>query len=144
MPERIAARLLRDLSDAVQHAHSFSVLHRDIKPDNILIDRMPGEPLDSATPRLTDFGLARIMDLAMRMSHSGTLVGTPRYMAPEQLTGSVSQHGPATDIYSLGVLLYELLAGRGPFQSIDSFVHRVATVQNPVPSIRQQESFSQP
>ena len=111
MPERIAARLLRDLSDAVQHAHSFLVLHRDIKPDNILIDRMPGESLDSATPRLTDFGLARIMDLAMRMSHSGTLVGTPRYMAPEQLTGSVSQHGPATDIYSLGVLLYELLAG---------------------------------
>ncbi len=140
MSERIAARLMRDLSDAVEHAHRFSVLHRDIKPDNILIDRMPGELLDSATPRLTDFGLARIMDLAMRMSHSGTLVGTPRYMAPEQLTGSNSQHGPATDIYSLGVVLYELLAGYGPFQGIDSLVQRVATVRSPVPSVRQKQS----
>ena len=87
MPERIAARLIRDLSDAVQHAHRFSVLHRDIKPDNILIDRMPGEPLDSAIPRLTDFGLARIMDLAMRMSHSGTLVGTPRYTGAGTVDG---------------------------------------------------------
>ncbi len=137
MPESTATRLVRDLSDAVQRAHNFSVVHRDIKPDNILVDCQVGESLDSATPRLTDFGLARITDLATRMSHSGTLVGTPRYMAPEQLTGSVFTHGPATDIYSLGVLFYEMLAGQGPSHGIDSLVQRVATAMNHVPSIRQ-------
>ncbi len=75
---KLAARLIRDLVDAVAHAHASSVLHRDIKPDNILIDCQPGQSLETATLRLTDFGLARLTDIdATAISHSGMLVGTP-------------------------------------------------------------------
>ncbi|MEQ9407103.1 MAG: serine/threonine-protein kinase [Fuerstiella sp.] len=137
LPERLAARLLRDLSDAVHHAHSLSVLHRDIKPENVLLDRQPGDAIDEAVPRLVDFGLARMMDANMRLSVSGLLVGTPRYMAPEQLTGSVAEHCPGTDVYSLGVLLYELLAGEGPFHTSSGLSQRIASLYLPVPRLSQ-------
>ncbi len=80
---RVAARLIRDLVDAVAHAHTAGVLHRDIKPSNILVNQVPGQPLEKATLHLTDFGLARLTDLdTTTLSHTGMLVGTPRYMAP--------------------------------------------------------------
>jgi serine/threonine protein kinase/WD40 repeat protein len=134
--ERLAARIVRDLADAVSHAHFCGVLHRDIKPDNVLMDRLPGEPLDAAIPRLTDFGLARVIDDDMQMSRSGTLVGTPRYMAPEQLTGHVSEHGAWTDIYALGVILFELVTGQCPFADANSIPQRLASIDVPVKSVR--------
>jgi len=134
--ERLAARIVRDLADAVSHAHACGVLHRDIKPDNVLIDRLPGESLEAAIPRLTDFGLARMTDDDMQMSRSGTLVGTPRYMAPEQLTGHVAEHGGWTDIYALGVILFELLTGQCPFADANSIPQRLASIDVPVKSVR--------
>lgn len=136
LPQRTAARLVMALSDAVHHAHTVSVLHRDIKPDNVLLDRDVGESLEDATPRLTDFGLARIMDADLRMSVSGLMVGTPRYMAPEQVLGNVADHGPATDIYSLGAVLYELLAGQGPFHHAGTVAKRLSTIYQPVRLLR--------
>ena len=103
--ERIA-RLMATIAHAVHYAHGQGVLHRDLKPGNILIDR-------AGEPHLTDFGLAKA-DLDGSLTGSGTLLGTPAYMAPEQAAGAPAT--VATDIYSLGVVLYELLAGRPPFR----------------------------
>ena len=134
---RVAARLTRDLVDAIAHAHSSNVLHRDIKPDNIMVDRSPGEELESATLRLADFGLARLTDIDVtRMSVLGTLVGTPRYMAPEQLLGDVDQHGAGTDIYSIGMVLYEMLTGQSPFPDGLTLQERLADVYQTIPSVR--------
>ena len=134
---KLAARFSRDLVDAVAHAHAASVLHRDIKPDNILVDCQPGQALETATLRLTDFGLARLTDIdATMLSHTGMLVGTPRYMAPEQLTGKVNEHGTGTDIYAIGIVLYELLSGKNPFGEVSSLQERLAKIQDPIPYVR--------
>ena len=134
---KLAARFSRDLVDAVAHAHAASVLHRDIKPDNILVDCQPGQSLETATLRLTDFGLARLTDIdATTLSHTGMLVGTPRYMAPEQLTGKVNEHGTGTDIYAIGIVLYELLSGKNPFGQVSSLQERLAQIQDPIPYVR--------
>jgi serine/threonine protein kinase/WD40 repeat protein len=132
-----AIRILRDLADAVSHAHSANVLHRDIKPDNILLNCKPGEPLEQATARLTDFGLARIIDSDMsQMSHMGMLVGTPRYMAPEQLIGNVEEHGVGTDVYALGIILFELLTGNCPFEESTTISQRLAGLAKPIRSMQ--------
>ncbi|MGE0709890.1 MAG: protein kinase [Planctomycetota bacterium] len=101
-----AARLVRDLADALAHAHAQGVLHRDLKPANVL--------LEGEAPRLTDFGLARIQ-AERGLTQTGTVVGTPSYMAPEQADGRKQDIGPCTDVYGLGATLYHLLAGRPPF-----------------------------
>ena len=92
-----AARILRDLADAVDHAHRQGVLHRDIKPANVLID-------DHGRPRLIDFGLARRSDLDSSLTHDGAVVGTPAYMSPEQALGFSSQVDERSDVFSLGVI----------------------------------------
>ncbi len=99
--------ILEEVARAVDYAHSRGVVHRDLKPGNIMLD-------EEARPMIMDFGLARLLDDVTNMSRKGAMVGTPGYMAPEQITGSGSVDG-RTDIYALGVMMYELLASRMPF-----------------------------
>src|SRR5262249_41046717 len=110
LPARQAALLVRRLALALQAAHDKGVVHCDLKPANVLIDREHGDVV------ITDFGMARV---AARMdaegTQSGVIMGTPAYMAPEQARGDNRSVGPRSDIYALGVILYELLAGRRPF-----------------------------
>ena len=102
------ADLLVSVARAVEYAHTRGVLHRDLKPANILID-------ESGTPYLTDFGLAKLTDSELRPSETNAFLGTPVYMSPEQTRGAPL--GVTTDVYSLGVILYELLAARLPFRA---------------------------
>lgn len=95
------------ITEAVQFAHERGIIHRDLKPDNVLIDA-------SGRPRVTDFGLAKRLEGNSELTHSGSLVGTPSYMAPEQAMTGTHPIGPATDVYGLGGILYYLLAGRAP------------------------------
>ena len=103
-----AARILRDLADAVDHAHRQGVLHRDIKPANVLID-------DLGRPRLIDFGLARRSDLDSSLTHDGAVIGTPAYMSPEQALGFNSHVDERSDVFSLGVIFFEVLSGERPY-----------------------------
>jgi serine/threonine protein kinase/WD40 repeat protein len=118
---RLAARLLADLAGAVHYSHTQGVLHRDLKPENVILAPQPpgtpgGEDLPFV-PRLTDFGLARLLGDNARETAASLILGTPLYMSPEQITGAHDEIGPGTDVYSLGVMLYALLVGRPPFQS---------------------------
>jgi serine/threonine-protein kinase len=106
--ERQAVRYLYQVTQAVQFAHASGILHRDIKPSNILID-------DSGNARLTDFGLAKHTDAAESLTRTGVVLGTPTYMSPEQASGRMGAIGPASDVYSLGSVLYHALTGRPPF-----------------------------
>ncbi|WP_406696431.1 serine/threonine-protein kinase [Singulisphaera sp. Ch08] len=122
-----AAKLLVQVSRAVQHAHSQGVLHRDLKPSNILLDR-DGEPY------VGDFGLAKMIDVDTSLTQSGAILGTPSYMSPEQASRSWGPIGPASDVYSLGAILYQMLTGRPPFQApspLDTVL--LLLEQDPVP-----------
>jgi tetratricopeptide (TPR) repeat protein/predicted Ser/Thr protein kinase len=105
--ERVS--ILRDVALACHFAHEKSVIHRDLKPANILLDR-------AGRPFVTDFGIAKPLDARERMTLTGTTVGTPWYMSPEQADGGSEGTDPRSDVFSLGVILYEMLAGRVPFQ----------------------------
>lgn len=117
---RLAASLVGQLAEAVEHAHQRRVLHRDIKPSNVLLTNRSGGPLTDTigpgdlVPKLTDFGLAKLADVEGDETRTGAVVGTPRYMSPEQAEGGKTV-GPLSDVHALGVLLYELLTGRPPY-----------------------------
>jgi serine/threonine-protein kinase len=104
-----AAGLIRALAEAIHYAHQHHIVHRDLKPGNVLLTA-------DGTPKIADFGLAKRLDDALSRTHTGAVLGTPAYMAPEQAEGRLRQIGPATDVYSLGAILYELLTGRPPFE----------------------------
>ena len=127
LPPRESAELLVPVCQAIHYAHQHGILHRDLKPSNILID---GE----GRPHVTDFGLAKQVTADTQLTRSGAILGTPSYMAPEQAAGNRGQLGPASDVYSLGTILYHLLTGRPPFQAA-SPVDTVLLVleQDPLP-----------
>ncbi len=107
---RAAVEVLLKVARAVEHAHQRGILHRDLKPTNILLDAQ-GEPY------LTDFGLAKVLEQDSDLTHSGAVLGTPAYMSPEQAAGRSRDITTATDVYGLGAIFYELLSGRPPFRA---------------------------
>jgi serine/threonine-protein kinase len=108
--QREAAGLLVKIARAVHHAHQHAILHRDIKPGNILLDA-------NGEPHVSDFGLAKSLDSGDKLTLSGAMLGSPSYMSPEQAAGHSERLTTASDTYSLGALLYELITGRPPFQA---------------------------
>jgi serine/threonine-protein kinase len=116
-PPRQAALLAEKVAAAVQHAHDKGVIHRDLKPGNVLLVEGPETPLEHCTPKVTDFGLAKLAAASPRpdqvRTEAGAVLGTPSYMAPEQARGR--EVGPAADVWAVGALLYDLLIGRPPF-----------------------------
>lgn len=110
----LAARVVAALADALQHAHQHGVLHRDIKPQNVLLDMSVASGEMPFTPKLTDFGVAKLEGRELDETITGQWIGTPRYMSPELARGRREDVGPASDLYTLGVVLYELLVGRVP------------------------------
>jgi serine/threonine protein kinase/tetratricopeptide (TPR) repeat protein len=141
---RAAAQVVETLARTIEMAHQRGIVHRDLKPANILLAAQSGqstvvrkEQLSSTTlaadhwsrtmiPKIADFGLAKRVDDESGQTHTGTILGTPSYMAPEQASGKTREVGPAADIYALGAILYEMLTGRPPFKA-----------NNPIDTIRQ-------
>jgi serine/threonine-protein kinase len=127
VPSR-AASLLAEIARAVHYAHQHGILHRDLKPTNILLGR-------NGEPYVTDFGLARLLDAESEITGSMAVMGSVNYMSPEQADGHTRDVTTATDIYSLGAILYEALTGIPPFQSgslIDT-LHRLAEEEAELP-----------
>jgi serine/threonine protein kinase len=165
LPPRAAAELVETLSRAMHYAHRQGVVHRDLKPANVLLapafgggkGTIPLPQLEAGAsggskaaaprpkaganwvPKITDFGLAKHVDVSAGNTQTGTIVGTPSYMAPEQAVGRTEGVGPAADVYALGAILYECLTGRPPFKaaSVLETVVQVRT-QEPVPPGRLQ------
>jgi serine/threonine-protein kinase len=127
-----SARMMETLTRAMAFAHQHGIIHRDLKPANVLMTK-------DGVPKITDFGLAKRLESDSSQTKSGTLMGTPSYMAPEQARGIVSEMGPLTDVYSLGVMLYEMVTGRTPFMgaSLLETLEQVRS-QEPVPPSRLQ------
>jgi eukaryotic-like serine/threonine-protein kinase len=142
LPWSVAGKLLEQLADAVGAAHEQGIVHRDLKPANILLqggrnlnalNRGDENAWKNVVAKITDFGLAKSCGESGG-TRSGTVMGTPNYMAPEQAQGRVGEIGPATDVYALGAILYELLTGRPPYLGANSAetIHCIIS-QDPIP-----------
>ena len=107
-----AAALVETIARAIQHAHEKGVIHRDLKPRNILLS-------EDGQPKISDFGLAKLADESIALTITGKVMGTPAYMAPEQARGRNEDIGPRTDVYGIGAILYECLTQRPPFAGVD-------------------------
>jgi WD40 repeat protein len=127
-----AARLVEQLAHGMAYAHERGIIHRDLKPHNVLL-------ASDGTPKITDFGLAKRIEVGSGLTTSGAVMGTPSYMAPEQAAGKSSEVGPLADVYALGAILYECLTGRPPFkgatllETLEQVCHR-----DPVPPLQLQ------
>ncbi|MCO5171023.1 MAG: serine/threonine protein kinase [Planctomycetes bacterium] len=127
---REALTIVDRIARAIDFAHAEGVLHRDLKPANVLLDR-------DGTPLVTDFGLARDLHSRDEMTKTGETMGTPRYMAPEQAAGETRDISPRSDVYSLGAILYELLAGKPPFADKSGYALIKAVLADaPTPLLR--------
>ena len=123
-PPREAALLVRALADGMEYAHQRGIIHRDLKPANVLLT-------EGGEPKVSDFGLVKRLEDDAGQTQSGSILGTPSYMAPEQAAGKIKEIGPRSDLYALGGILYELLTGRPPF--------RAASVLDTLLQVRTQE-----
>ena len=154
---KTAAAIMQTLARATHYAHLQGVVHRDLKPGNVLLSRLktpeeqkswiPGQsgvdsisgaiPLECGVPKIADFGLAKLVATPSEFEEQtrhGTVLGTICYMSPEQSTGAIEAIGPATDIYSLGVILYEMLVGRPPFRAANPVeTLRLVQQEEPLP-----------
>jgi serine/threonine protein kinase len=139
-PVRDTARLCAVLATAVHYVHDQGILHRDLKPSNVLFEPKKSETfavdrcaLGDVTPKISDFGLAKFYHGQDRTA-TGDILGTPAYMAPEQAEGRPDDVGPATDIYAIGAILYEMLVGKPPFLGqTDLDTLRELTSRQPIP-----------
>lgn len=128
MPLNEVLDIALELADALSRAHHLDIIHRDVKPDNVLL-------AEDGTPRLSDFGVARLLKGEGRLTETGTLVGSPIYMSPELLLGA--EPDMRSDIWSFGVLLFEMLTGQQPFHGDRIAAILTSILNNPVPDIRQ-------
>src|SRR5437588_11871280 len=126
---RQCVALVAKITRAVQYAHSHGILHRDLKPGNILLDGR-GEPL------VSDFGLAKWLDTTSDLTRTLTIFGTPGYIAPEQASASAAELKPTADVYSLGAILFDLLAGRPPFLGAHALSVIRQAAESPAPKLR--------
>ena len=135
LPIGEAVRWMKTIAEAVRFAHQRGIVHRDLKPANVLMDEFD-------QPRITDFGLAKRLDRAESMTASGTILGTPNYMSPEQAAGRQDMIGPAGDVFSLGAMLYETITGRVPFhgsnlaETLSNILRKAPRPAKPVESAR--------
>ncbi len=135
LPEREAIELALQVAQALSFAHGHGLCHRDVKPQNVLLD-------DEGRAKVTDFGIARPLDVQAGITQTGTVMGTSDYIAPEQARGAKAS--VQTDVYSLGAVLYELLTGEVPYRG-DNFVSiAMQHINEPVPSVRERRSDVSP
>jgi tRNA A-37 threonylcarbamoyl transferase component Bud32 len=130
LPPKEAARVVEQLARGIHYAHGKGIVHRDLKPANVLLT-------EDGTPKVTDFGLAKRVEVGSGLTVTGAILGTPEYMAPEQAGGGGKRVGPAADVYALGAILYECLTGRPPFRAATALDTILQVVSQEPASVRQ-------